>query len=98
MPEVRPCFLVEADYVEGAAEKREPFREAHLDRVEKLQGEGALLLAGAFEDLRGSLLVFDVGSEEAVAAIIESDVYWRNGIWTDYRIRRMNRVVVENGQ
>lgn len=93
MAEIRPCFLVEAVYVEGAAEKRAPFREEHLSRVEKLIREGALLLAGAMNDMSHSLLVFNVESEDAARAVIESDVYWRNGVWTDYSVKKLNRVV-----
>jgi uncharacterized protein YciI len=40
--------------------------------------------------------VFAVGSEEAAAAIIETDVYWKNKVWTSYKIRRLNRVVLED--
>jgi hypothetical protein len=31
-----------------------------------------------------------------VVAIIESDVYWKNKIWTSYTIRRLNRVIMED--
>lgn len=94
MAGVTPCYVVRASYVEGAAERRAPFRGEHLGRVEKLLREGALLLAGAFDDMSASLLIFAVRSEEAVAAVIESDVYWREGIWTDYTISKLNRVTV----
>ncbi len=94
MPRVTPCFVVTASYVEGAAERRAPYRDEHLERVEKLLREGALLLGGAFDDMSASLLVFGVQSEEAVVAVIESDVYWREGIWTDYTIRKLNRITL----
>ncbi len=93
MAEIKGCFVVEPTYVEGAADKRGPFRQEHLERVGKLQREGVMLVAGAFEDMSASLLVLDVSSEEAAAAIVESDAYWHNGIWTDYSMRKLNRVV-----
>ena len=80
-------YVVEARYAEGAADKRAPHRDAHLERLRKLAAEGVLVLAGAFSDLSATLLVFAVGSEEAVVAIIQSDVYWKNKVWTDYSIR-----------
>jgi uncharacterized protein YciI len=92
--EITGHLVVEADYVEGAAARREPHRQEHLERVRKLGAEGTLVLAGGFEDMRSSLLVFTLTDEEAVAGIIESDVYWREGIWTDYRIRKLNAVPV----
>lgn len=91
-----PCYVAECAYAKGAAEKRAPFREAHLSRIAMLSDEGALLLAGAFEDMISSLLVFAVESEDAVAAIVETDVYWKNKVWTSYKIRKLNRVVLED--
>ena len=40
-----------------------------------------------------SLLVFAVSSEDAVRAIVETDVYWKERIWTRYTVRALNRVV-----
>lgn len=85
--------MVEALYAPGAAAKRAPHRQAHLDRMAMLSDEGAVVLAGAFDDLSASLLVFSLASEDAVVAIVESDVYWRNKVWTSYKIRRLNRVL-----
>ncbi|MGH2809437.1 MAG: YciI family protein [Actinomycetota bacterium] len=90
-----PAFVVEAAYVTGAAEKRAPFREVHLERMAKLEEEGALVMAGAYEDLSASLLVLSVGSEKAVKAIIESDVFWKNNVWDGYSIMRLNRVIFD---
>ena len=96
MPAIEPCFVVEAIYAKDAAEKRKPHREAHIGRLAMLNDEGAFLLGGAFDDLSASLMVFAVGSEEAVAAIVETDAYWKNKVWTSYKIRRLNRVVFED--
>jgi uncharacterized protein YciI len=87
------CFVVEATYAPDAAETRKPHREAHLDRVRKLAGEGALVLAGAYEDLSASLLVFELENEDAVRAVIETDVYLEQGVWSGYRIKRLSRIV-----
>jgi uncharacterized protein YciI len=96
MAGTEPCYVVEAVYADGAAERRAPYRREHLDRVAMLADEGALVLAGAFDDLSASLLVFAVQSREAAAAIVETDVYWRQGVWTSYTIRKLNRVVLES--
>jgi hypothetical protein len=90
------AYVAECTYAGDAGARRGPFREAHLTRLGMLSDEGALLLAGAFDDLSASLLVFAVESEEAVAAIVETDVYWKNKVWTSYKIRRLNRVVLED--
>jgi uncharacterized protein YciI len=96
MAVTEPCYVAECFYAKDAADKRAPFREAHLARLGMLSDEGALLLAGAFDDLSASLLVLAVQSEEAVAAIVETDVYWKNKIWISYKIRRLNRVILED--
>ena len=93
MAEIQTSYVVEAAYAPDAADRRGPFRAEHVDRVGKLSEEGALLVAGAFADMSASLLVFAVSGEDAVRAIVETDVYWRNGIWTGYTVRRLNRVV-----
>jgi len=46
--------------------------------------------------MSAALLVYAVRSEQAAAAIIETDVYWKNKVWTSYKIRRLNRVVLED--
>src|SRR6267143_1976261 len=96
MTVTEPCYVAECTYARDAAQKRAPFREAHLARIGMLSDEGALLLAGAFDDMSASLLVVAVESEEAVTAIIETDVYWKNKIWTSFKIRRLDRVILED--
>lgn len=89
---ISTAWVVEATYVEGAAGKRGPFREEHLARVGKLIDAGALLVAGALADMSASLLVFDIEGEDAVRAVVESDVYFLKGIWTGYTVAKLNRV------
>lgn len=89
------CFLVSASYAENAEQTRAPHREKHLERLSKLWEEGALLFAGAADDLSASVLVFAVENEEAVRAIVETDIYMRNGVWTDFTVTKLNRVVFD---
>ncbi|MEO7804479.1 MAG: YciI family protein [Actinomycetota bacterium] len=85
-------YVVEAKYVADAANKRQPFRAEHLERLGKLFAEGALVLAGAFDDLSASLLVLDVESPKAAEAIVKTDVFWNKKVWTGYTIRKLNQV------
>ncbi len=89
---IETCHVVEATYADGAADKRAPYREEHLARVGKLIEAGAVIVAGALADMSASLLILAVEGEDAARAVIESDVYWKNGIWTDYTVRKLNRV------
>lgn len=95
MAVTQPCFVVEATYAPDAAVRRVPLREKHLERMEELADEGAVMLAGAYEDMSSSLLVFTVETEESVRAIIDSDVYMKEGVWTGYSIKVLNRVAFD---
>ena len=88
----RPGFLAEGTYALDAVTKREPFRQEHMQRIKKLIDEGAVEVAAGFEDLSGSMLIIKVKTDEAARAIVESDIYWKKGVWTDYRIRKVNIV------
>lgn len=85
-------YVVEASYVADAATKRLPFRAEHIERLGKLFASGALVLAGAFDDLTASLLVLDVESPKAADAIIKSDIFWNKKIWTVYTVRKFDTV------
>lgn len=90
MPGTEKLFVVEATYTEDAANARTPFREEHLSRAHELRADGRIALVGAFEDLSGSLVVYRVPDEACARELVEADVYWRNRVWVDYRIRPYN--------
>lgn len=89
------AWVVEARYVADAAERRAPFREEHLARLQQLHETGRLLFGGAFEDLSASLMGYLLPSEAAVRELVESDVYWRNGVWVGYTVRALAYPVFE---
>jgi uncharacterized protein YciI len=84
--------VVECSFVENALARRQPHRAEHLERVRRLMATGDLLVAGAFDDMARAL-VFQVESEAEVVRLIEEDVYWREGDWTDRRVSKLHRVV-----
>jgi uncharacterized protein len=83
------AWVVEARYADGAQELRAPWRAEHLARTMQLRDSGRLLFGGAFEDLSASLVGYIVESEAAARELVESDVYWRKGVWTDYTVRAL---------
>jgi uncharacterized protein YciI len=83
-------FVVQARYCEDAVNARAPHRDAHVSRALELRAAGTVVLAGAFEDLWGSLVVYRAADEAAVREIVESDVYWREGVWVEYDVRPCN--------
>lgn len=93
MPRLEPCYVVEAIYAEDAAQRREPFRAEHLAGLNARIAEGVLLIAGALDDMSGSLLVTTLDDADEVLRLVHGDIYWRNGVWVDVRLRRLNRLV-----
>lgn len=87
-------FLVTTHLVEGAAEKRAPFREAHLANLRRLHAEGHLLLGGALQNpLDAGVLVIRAATEDDARALLADDPYQTNGIWTKIAIREWSIVV-----
>jgi uncharacterized protein len=87
-------FLLLYDYVEKIAERRAPFREAHLKLAREAEGRGQLLLGGAYSDtVDGAVLVFRADAAAVVEDFVGQDPYVRNGLVTKWRIRPWNVVV-----
>ena len=75
-------FVLWGLYCEDALQKRVPFRDEHLARLQSLKDEGTLITLGPTEASTHVFGVFESESESAVRALLEADVYWREGIWT----------------
>jgi uncharacterized protein YciI len=75
------------DYVENMAERRGPFRAAHLERIEAERGAGRLLMAGALGDPpHGAALVFAGAEASEIEAFAAADPYVQAGLVTARRI------------
>jgi uncharacterized protein YciI len=86
-------FVIEATYAPDAAETRKPFRAEHLARAAALRDAGTIIEVGAFADMSGSMLLVRAASEEEATALAREDVYMKNGVWVELRVRRFGRVV-----
>jgi uncharacterized protein YciI len=91
-----PVWLIEATCSPDAAESRVPFRAEHLARFVRLIEEGVVVEVGAMADVSASVVMIRAGSEAAALEICRQDVYTKNGIWVEFRVRSFNRVVVTN--
>jgi uncharacterized protein len=90
---IEPIWVVEATYGPDAAERRSSVRAEHLARMARLRDEGTVLEAGGYADMSGSVVLLRVPSEEAALAVVRADVYYRAGVWTEFRARPLGRVV-----
>jgi uncharacterized protein len=87
-------FALTYDVVPNFAERRLPFREAHLRLVRDAHDRGQLLFAGALGDPPdGALLVFRTESAAAVDEFARADPYVREGLATAWQVRPWNVVI-----
>jgi len=74
-------------YVEGIAEKRQPFRAQHLAYANQWVTSGKLLLGGACGDpINSAAICFKVSSSDDVEEFVKSDPYFLNGLVKTYDI------------
>ena len=89
---IEPVWFVEATYAPDGAETRVPFRAEHIARFQDLKRAGIVVEIGAFTDASASVAVVRAASEEEVLALFRADVYMRNGVWVEIRVRPFGRV------
>lgn len=74
-------------YCENALEKRTPYRQNHLAGLAEQKEKGILITLGPTKDNTQVFGIYSAQTEEEVKALVESDPYWKNQIWTDYQIK-----------
>ncbi len=91
-------FAVFTPFVEGVAEKRVPYREAHLAHLRDMGERGLLALGGALlntedQSLVQGLLIARAENKSVIEEELKKDSYWVNGIWREITIYEWNVVV-----
>jgi len=89
MAVVHVRFTCSDDYVV----RREPVRQAHIERLERLRSAGALVAGGPAPDARSAELFYRVPDQGALCAIVEEDPYRMVGGWTAYVAREYETFV-----
>jgi hypothetical protein len=89
--------------VPNSLEKRLAARPAHLDRLQVLQSEGRLLLAGPFPAIdspdpgpagfSGSLIVAEFDSIEMAQAWADADPYVAAGVYAQVSVKPFKKVL-----
>jgi len=95
-------YAIFGNDVSNSAEKRKGARPAHLARLQKLQDEGRLVLAGPFPAVdaidpgaagfSGSLIVAEFTSLEAAQAWADADPYVAAGVYAQVAVRPYKKV------
>jgi len=104
-----PYFALFYDTVDNFAERRQPYRQAHLALIDEAHRNGRLVLAGALKPAAGSpdearrrraksgaLLVFFVDDAADVEKFAAGDPYVTSGLVTRWRVHEWAVVVGEH--
>jgi uncharacterized protein YciI len=90
-------FVLFYDAGNNYAERRRPFREAHLKLVQEAYERGEILMAGALGDPpAGALLVFKTVDISVVEQFASNDPYVQEGVIARWHIKPWNVVVGGN--
>jgi uncharacterized protein YciI len=86
-------YVLTYEVVDGYAERRQAWREAHLALACEWATRGQLLLGGALDDpVDRALLVFRVDDATTIESFVRDDPYVQNGLVRAWSIRSWNAV------
>ncbi|MGB8699140.1 MAG: YciI family protein [Thermosynechococcaceae cyanobacterium] len=88
-----PKYVLWGDYCDDVVEKRAPYRQAHLDGLAEQKAAGILITLGPTQDLQHVFGIYEADEVTVVRNLIESDPYWKHGIWTSYRLHEWIQAV-----
>jgi hypothetical protein len=77
---------------DSVADRRKPYREAHMAMVSAAERDGRLVLAGPFKPADGALLVFRAETAGDVEQFAARDPYVTSGIVKFWRVREWSVV------
>jgi len=76
------------EYVPDMAQRREPYRGPHRERITAEREAGVIVAAGAFDPPTGGALVFKGVDPEYVESFVAADPYMQGGLITSYSVQR----------
>jgi uncharacterized protein len=80
-------------YVEDMVQRRGPYREAHLERIQAERDAGNVVMAGALGNPpSGGAIVFKGVEPGEIEKFVQADPYFEAGLVTSYRVEPWNLV------
>lgn len=96
-------YAINGEDVPDSLEKRKMSRSAHLERINALQREGRLVLAGPYPAIdspdpgpagfSGSLIVAEFESLEAARNWAEADPYFASGAYAKVTVKPFKKIL-----
>lgn len=81
------------EYVADMADRRGPYRDAHLARIREEAQAGRVVMAGALGDpVHGGAVVFRGVPQAEIEEFVRADPYHEAGLVTDWRVELWNLV------
>ena len=78
-------FVVFGEYCKDVIIRRKPFREEHLNRLKTLKDRNILVTLGPTKCTKYLFGIFNAKDENQLKDFIEEDIYWKKGIWINYK-------------
>ena len=96
-----PLFVLSCTDREGTLEKRLATRPAHLARLQQLDAEGRLIVAGAMPKdpsnpqagFYGSTMIVDFDSREALDVWLQDEPFVKEGIYSHVDVKPFNKAL-----
>lgn len=80
-------------YPDDMAERRGPYREEHLRRIQAEKDAGRIVMAGAIGDpINGGAMAWTGATIDEIEAFVQADPYLEPGLILSYRIEPWNLV------
>lgn len=94
-----PLFVVSCTDHEGTVEKRLATRPQHIARLQKLNDEGRLILAGAMPKdpsnpqagFYGSTIIVDFETREALDTWLQEEPFLKEGVYSHIDVKPFNK-------
>ncbi len=94
-----PLFVVTCTDQDGTVEKRLAVRPQHLARLEQLDAEGRLIIAGAMPKdpsnpqagFYGSTIIVDFDSREALDVWLQDEPFLKEGVYAKIEVKPFNK-------
>lgn len=94
-----PLFVLSCTDREGTLEKRLATRPAHLARLQQLDAEGRLIVAGAMPKdpsnpqagFYGSTIIVDFDSREALDVWLQEEPFLKAGVYRQIDVKPFNK-------
>jgi hypothetical protein len=79
-------YVLWGTYCDNAIEKRSPYRQQHLEELQRQKEAGVLVTLGPTEDSSHVFGIYEAESREQVEELLHNNIYWLQGIWTEIRV------------